>query len=430
MLSVITLISCGEDRSHEFDYLYEHNTWIYELMHDNYLFADKMKSQNPTDGQTNKDFFARPEAYFSKIISPMKDNGSYIEVDTLDIDNHARGYYNHDESYGFDFILMQDPTKSTTKVFARIVTVYKDSPAEKAGLKRNDFIEFVNGYKLSAKNTDLLQTGDKVPLTVKHISLDEETGECRWTGTDEIEIGPSTYVEDIPYPVYKIFEIGNDRVAYLMCTRLTKNAYEKDKTSNKYEQQLQQLMQMFAANKPTHFILDLRLCNFGTLEMANTLASFLLPLEMHDKPFATTFWNPNNQSKNAVIKPNQSSQSSSSPTTLSLHKLTVITSSFTKGAAEWLINGLQYMLGSENVTIVGNTTAGQEFMTEHVGDFKGMIHLYPAVAYVGNGGGDYKCYEDGIMPTIEVEEFNYFNLYEYGDVRETMLNAALQETIK
>ena len=48
-----------------------------------------------------------------------------------------------------DVLLMNDPTGETTKQYARVVTVYANSPAERCGLQRNDFIGQVDDNKMA-----------------------------------------------------------------------------------------------------------------------------------------------------------------------------------------------------------------------------------------------------------------------------------------
>ena len=61
--------------------------------------------------------------------------------------------------------------------------------------------------------------------------------------------------------------------------------------------------------------------------------------------------------------------------------LFVITSSYTSGAAEWLIRALRNVLGEANVYVVGQTTNGQIVITEEIhSDY--YVTINPAVAFV------------------------------------------------
>ena len=56
-----------------------------------------------------------------------------------------------------------------------------------------------------------------------------------------------------------------------------------------------------------------------------------------------------------------------------------------------------------------------------------FVRLFPAVAYVADGAGNYDYAP--ISPAIEVDEFSYVKLYDYGDPDETLLNTALRHIL-
>lgn len=413
-LALLMLSACGEDRTQEYEAFTQHNRWMFEVMSDKYLWSSKFSEQ------TWKDYFAKPEKYFSKLIGKGdKDNGSYIVVDSLHLDSHPRGHYNHLDSYGLDFALVKDPTSATTRTYARVITVYPNSPASKAGLIRNDYIESSDGYKISSSTSYMLENGPSHNLVVKRM-LADDAGICYWNGERETTLGASTQVEDAPYLYHVFSEQKGKVIGYLMCNHLNPGLSTSRDADTRYRDQLAQIFQIFKSQKVQELVLDLRLCNYGTLDMARTLASYIVPASCKDKAFATTFWNSKYSASNQTITFDaQLSQQS-----LGLSRIFIITSGMTQGAPEWVINSLCYALGKENVTCIGGRTAGQEFMTEHAGDYGNQIHIYPAVAYVGNGDGDYESYTNGFAPDIEFEEFGEY-LYDYGDTYETLLRIAL-----
>ena len=113
---------------------------------------------------------------------------------------------------------------------------------------------------------------------------------------------------------------------------------------------------------------------------------------------------------------------------LSIRRLYVITSSYTSGAAEWLIRGLQHVEAEGFVVTVGTATAGQIVMTEPVAGPAYHVTIHPAVAYVANGAGDYD-YAGGIEPDVAINELEYVSLFPYGDERETVLAAILMQIV-
>lgn len=419
-LLTVCLLACGEDRTYEYQEKTQHNRWIHERMLDQYLWADSLVGFEPTW----KSYFSTPSAFLAVLShkSGADDDWSYLEVDTIVEDSHARGYFSHIESYGFDFYLMTDPTGQTTKQMLRVVTVYPDSPAERAGLLRGDYVCSYNGYKITSSNLKRLQTGVARTLEVRHMAVDEEEGYYYWADTVTVEMGASEYVEDVAFPVTSILMADGHKVGYLMCTRLVEWPVEQNKrgSSPVYRDALNGIMQQMQQAEVEEMVLDLRLCNFGSLEMAQRLASCVVsPAALHST-FVKTFWNERYASNDKVIPYDTSVPN------LGLSRVYILTSEYTQGAAEWLIHALQYSMGKENVILCGTLTAGQHVMTEEVGN-EYLVHLYPAVAYVADGGGDYDY--GRIKPTIEVDEFDYLYLGEYGTEEEILFNTALQHIL-
>ena len=418
---VLMTISCGEDRTWQYEEKTQHNHWMQEMMLDKYLWNDSLTDFEPAW----KKFFAKPSEFLSTLTARSKqgDSWSYVEVDTLSEDSHKRGYYNHVDSYGFDFVLMNDPTGATTKQVLRVVTVYPGGPADRAGLVRNDFICSYNGNKLNSNNISKLQSGAARTLEVRHIAQDELEGGIYWVDTTTITLPASEYVEDKAFPLSLIVLADEKKVGYLMCTRLLEYPVEnkgRQMNTTVYQDELDGIMAQMKNAGVTEMVLDLRLCNFGSLEMARRLASYVVNPSALSDTFAKTFWNERYKSNNLSL-PYDTSVGN-----LGLNRVYVLTSSYTQGAAEWLIHGLQHSMGEENVILIGKATKGQNVMTQEVGD-QFHVHLFPVVAYVADGAGNYEY--GSIEPTIEIDEFNYVTLPDYGDPSEILLNTSIQHIL-
>lgn len=418
---VLMTISCGEDRTWQYEEKTQHNHWMQEMMLDKYLWSDSLTDFEPAW----KKFFAKPSEFLSTLTARSKqgDSWSYVEVDTLSEDSHKRGYYNHVDSYGFDFVLMNDPTGATTKQVLRVVTVYPGGPADRAGLVRNDFICSYNGNKLNSNNISKLQSGSARTLEVRHIAQDELEGGIYWVDTTTVTLPASEYVEDKAFPLSLIVLADEKKVGYLMCTRLLEYPVEnkgRQMNTTVYQDELDGIMAQMKNAGVTEMVLDLRLCNYGSLEMARRLASYVVNPSALGDTFAKTFWNEHYKSNNLSL-PYDTSVGN-----LGLNRVYVLTSSYTQGAAEWLIHGLQHSMGEENVILIGKATKGQNVMTQEVGD-QFHVHLFPVVAYVADGAGNYEY--GSIEPTIEIDEFNYVTLPDYGDPSEILLNTSIQHIL-
>lgn len=420
LLLTLFLLACGKDRTYEYEEKTQHNHWIREQMLDQYLWADSLVDFEPAW----KDFFSDPAAFLATLSKKSRadDYWSYVEVDTIVADAHARGYFNHLNSYGIDFILMKDPTGQTTRQMLRVATVYPGSPAERAGLLRGDYICSYDGYKFTSSNIKRMQTGGARTLEVRHMAVDEEEGFYYWEDTVTVKMGASEYVEDVAFPTSSVLLADGRKVGYLMCTRLVEWPVEQKQrgSSPVYRDALSGIMQQMKQVGVDEMVLDLRLCNFGTMEMAQQLASSVVSPDALHSTFVQTFWNERYTSNN------QSIPYDTSVPNLGLSRVYVLIGNYTQGAAEWLIHALQHSMGEENVITIGSLTAGQNVMTQQVG-YDYFVHLCPVVAYVADGDGNYDY--DQIEPMIEVPEFSYLNLGEYGTEEEVLLYTALQHIL-
>lgn len=418
----ILFVSCGEDRTYEYEEKTACDHWIFTAMKENYLWGDSIKEEK----LDWKNYFSKPATFFDKLtdFAPINDKFSWCAIDTLLEDHHARGYFNHYDSYGMDFIVMSDPTGSTSRQYARIMTVYPNSPAQRCGLERGDFIVMIDGTRFSSNISEKLVKGVARKLVVSKLGVNSETDEYVWNQTDTINLDSSEYVVDEAFPVYKSFETAYGRVCYLMCNRLTEGPTEystnRTATSTRFRDEMKEYMSVIKNEKPYALILDLRLCNDGTLSMALSLASYLVSDVSPISVFAKTIYRDSKTNLNTEFVYESEGLSNN----LGLKELIVITSPYTQGAAEWLIRGIRASMGEQFLTTCGTTTAGQIVLTEAIPSTY-SVTLHPAVAYVADGESNYD-YANGINPTNEIDERSYAFLYPYGNTSEVVLNYLLQ----
>lgn len=409
------LASCGKDRSNEYEERTARDHWMLDVMRQEYLWGDHLQDLSW------KEYFAKPKDFFNKLTkqAPVTDSWSWCAVDTIAEDAHQRGSFNHLDSYGLDVVVMTDPTGETSRQFGRIMTVYEGSPASRCGLKRGDFITTIDGAKFTATTAKNLINGKSRTLTVEHLDVNEAEGTYVWSDQVTVELAASEYVEDKAFPIHRVLTTSAGKVAYLMCNRLTEGQTERSGTLTTYRDELSSIMASLAGVEYDAFVLDLRLCNDGTLDMACRLASYFVDESQRGQIFAKTLYREQKSASNTSIPFNDESIANHIQT----KALFVITSSYTQGAAEWLIRGLRKALGDEAVFTIGTKTAGQIVTTATIpSDF--FVTLHPAVAYVADADGDY-AYDSGIAPDRELNERNTLYLYPYGSEKEVLLNTIL-----
>ena len=393
---LLLFCACGKDRTYEYEEKTVGCHQMQDLMTEWYLWGDSIKD---LDWQQ---YFAKPTDFISKLTAQSKanDKWSYCLIDTVESDPLPCGYFNHVDSYGLDLVLMNDPTGETTKQYARVLTVYPNSPAERCGLQRNDFISQIDNNKMASTVIKNLVSGRSRTLYVSHLSISTDEQSFYWTDHDTITIEKS---ERVLVPTVMVSRMLYDDIGYLMLTDLT------------HTDEITAAIQHLTANNTYDLIIDLRLCNSGTIECVCEVAKLICSTE---GPFLRTFWNTAKSDNNQTytIFPLKEGRGAGG---LSLY---FITSQYTQGAAEWLIHGLKAM-STGSVVVVGKTTAGQNVMLRAIpSDYQYTI--YPAVAYVADSDGDYD-YANGIDPDEPINELEYAVLYPYGDTREPIINYIL-----
>ena len=175
-LLLMLLTSCGEDRTGEFYALIEDRMWIEEVMRENYLWAEDMPVIEKED-----DYFQEPATFFKNMLSKNAMNGkgdkySYMEETKVENKEETRAStLERTSTYGMEFVLTSDPTGTTAHTFARVLYVLNDSPAQKAGIERGDWISAINEERITTDNYRQLMQGSAVSLTRSQI-INTENG--------------------------------------------------------------------------------------------------------------------------------------------------------------------------------------------------------------------------------------------------------------
>ena len=96
---------------------------------------------------------------------------------------------NRTSTYGMEFELLSDPLKKSTRTYARILYVLPDSPADKAGIKRGDWISAIDNQKLNNKNYVQMMTGGNLALSREAIVTTEDGNRSWQVLYQKVQIG-------------------------------------------------------------------------------------------------------------------------------------------------------------------------------------------------------------------------------------------------
>ena len=414
-LFLILLTSCGEDRTGEFYALIEDRMWIEEVMRENYLWAEDM----PVIEKEN-DYFQEPATFFKKLLSKNALNGkgdkySYMEETpkesrTLTLERTS--------TYGMEFILTSDPTGTTAHTFARVLYVLPDSPAQKAGIERGDWISAINDERITTDNYEKLTQGGNVSLTRTRITP-LENGPGWQVSKDVLNVGASVAMEINPFLVNKVWEADGQKIAYLVYNEFATGP-NNEGTESAYNEQMKQIFAQFKAQSPDAFILDLRYNNGGFLQCAQALGSLLAPATAMGQNFANLTFN--TKADPQVIRYSFDTQYADA--NLNLNKIYILTGKYTASASEVIINGLIPYLGAENVVLIGTKTEGKNVaMTSFKNETHGLT-LWPVIAYVSNANNE-GDYSEGFQPTYQLDENSIIRWYPLGNPEEYLLKNTL-----
>ena len=393
---MLLITACGEDRTDEFYALIEDRVWIEEVMKEKYLWYDQVPEKK------DDDYFSSPESFFKsllykKALDGKGDNYSYIEM--LDTeDSKARAMtLDRTSTYGMEFEIMTDPLKKSTKTYARILYVLPDSPADKAGMKRGDWISAIDNQKLNTKNYTLMMTGNDIALSREQITTDEN-GNQQWQSVDTVHVTPSIHMEISPFLIDTVYEVGGKRIAYLMYNEFTTGP-SNDASDITYDEQMRNIFAGFKSQNPDEFILDLRYNPGGYLSCAQTLGSMLAPADKLGESFVQLMFNDKTEPQTLKYP----LLSEHADVNLNLSKIYILTTRYTASASEAIINGLIPLMGEENVITVGENTEGKNVAMSAYQDERFSFIIWPVVAYVANGNGE-GDYQTGFQPKHNLNE--------------------------
>ena len=406
VVSVSSFFSCGVDRWPEYAHLTELDTWMYDIMQQNYLWYQYMP------GYDEVNLFQDPATFLSKA---KWDKDSYSFVDSV-LEAPL-------PTYGFDYSLVKSQDNDTA-YNALITYVIPESPAEKAGLQRGDWIMKVDTSYISKKyETQLLQGTIARELSMgvwKEVEEEPEEGE---EAPEEpvmvykvvpngvtLDLGAAQSIEDQPVHKYEILTLDNGaKVGYLMYNSFTAGT---NNDPEKYNNELRKVSTIF--------------------QEANVQATILVPNARMGTPMAYLEYNDKNLNKDATINFDQ--EVLKTGVNLNQNTLVAITSGTTAGAAEMLLTSLYKEDQAPNIIVMGSASKGQTVATEQFINETYRWSVNPVVCTVYNSDHDagedafvlvpsdkFKISETSINGTTDYSQFLPF-----GNPKERMLSIAIQ----
>ncbi|MDP4207843.1 MAG: S41 family peptidase [Bacteroidota bacterium] len=409
--------SSGPNKASEIDQFIWYNMASY------YLWADSVPKLSTAyfQNDTNKlNSFLAGYSDHKQLFSDLLykygtvDRFSWIESDYTTLQNELQGITS---TMGMDFRLALLSDGSSIVGIVRYV--FKNSPAEKAGIKRGSLFLKINGQQLTTSNYQSLLSATSFNMTLATVS-----NNMLYTGATTSTM-TAVQMQENPVLLDSVYSVSNKKIGYLVY-----NGFYSD-----FDVQLNNVFAKFKTKGITDLVLDLRYNGGGSIQSAIYLASMIYG-PYTSKTFVNLQFNKtlqdyyNQQYGSNFFVSNfidTIGRTSTTPTTqinaLNLSQLTVITSSGTASASELIINGLKpYM----PVYIVGDTTVGKNVGSMTLIDYNHPTNkwaMQPIVMRLTNSLGK-SDYSKGFVPNSTLVE-DYTNLQPFGSLNDPLLSNAI-----
>lgn len=402
------------------------NQWIYAQMAAQYLYNDHTKSIKPNYNQTC-------EVFFNQLLSR----------DTTDNDGKHTG----DKNYFYSYMERTGHTKATSGitseygmecvyyytgssrryVSARVLFVVEGSPADRAGIKRGDWIVGINGAPIGANETSAVESGGAAKLQVERMSLrqiDTINGfeiydyETTYEGTVAIEAAESMNIS--PILLDTTFTYGGKKIGYLVYNEF--NTGPNGVSDVTYDNQLKEVFASFQQEKIDELILDMRYNPGGYASSCQLLCSMIAPRSALGDIFCYRKMNDDLDRIYGMVEMDFLDEGEMAPYNLDLDRLFVLSGAYTASASELVINSLRpYM----DVYLIGTQTEGKNVGSIEISSSTYGITLHPIYSQAFNKNKE-SDYSKGFTPDEEVDEIkNQDQMMPLGDPKELLMRYAL-----
>lgn len=356
------------------------------------------------------------------------DRFSFIQgLNGYNINAQAKVKMDRNDGYGLYISMGTVDSKIARPV---IKFVEGGSPADKAGLKRSDMITAING---ASDYTVAIDCADGSCDPVDPTALDNMRNRINNAlegGGLQLELlrqDGTTYSKNLSYASYTIDPIYQDTV-YTYASKnvgyFALSSFEEIERNNYNQQRVDAAFRLFEDKHIEDLVVDLRYNTGGYVDAAVYIANKIGGKKTANELMVTYICNAYLEKKekgaNGMFKDTYFSQTSN----LELRKVYFLVSEETASAAEMLINVLKPYMNVELIAS-GTRTYGKP-----VGFFEQIIEnsisFWPASFQLKNAAG-FSDYWDGLaVDKANIEDYIFVQT---GDVRETMLETALEDAV-
>jgi len=372
---LLTLISCENDKNNDVEII---NSNMLELMKEIYLWYDHLPSS------IDPGAYSTPEAFMEALRYPAYDKWSFVMSENDFID-----YFVNAEMIGHGFLLGLDETEQV-----RICFLYRNTQAADEGVKRGWILSKVNGTEVTPENVFSLLGASEAGVTNNITFLDENGATMNVNLTKEI-------INITPVLHYEVLNQGDAEIGYMVFQDFINAAYEE----------LDEAFSFFADQGIDELIVDLRYNGGGSVNVADTLAGWLIGDNFRNQPFVNFKYNVKYASTmNRIIDIPEIISG------LNLSRVFFIGTSNTASASELLINGLRPYTES---ILAGTTTHGKPVGMDI---YQIKDYIIAPVTFKYTNADDEGDFYSGLEPTLPADDDI---TKDFGDPEESSLKAIL-----
>ena len=333
--------------------------------------------------------------------------------------------------------------KGSKECISAVAYVCKNSPAEKAGLKRGDLIYMINGEKLTTDNYKGLFDSSTVTISLAKLQKSPTGDGGSIVPIDKDVTMNAVEMYEDPVLLDSIYEVNGKKVGYLAYSSFDLASIPT----------LINISKKFKSEGVKELILDFRYNGGGYVITENAMASMYAPKnfvdakaifekEKYNKQLTKEFKDEGEDTStpfrtNFVFKDEkgQLKQYSTEDANIGIDKVYGIITQNTASASEALLGGLMpYM----DVDVIGTPSHGKYctgWMVSAEKAYKKVPQpikdwgIYVMVSIYQNAKGETPCMPNGMQPNFLVDD-DPMMPEQLGDVNEIMLKAALQRAGK
>lgn len=390
------------------------NAWTFDIMKQYYLWNEPV-------ADILLDHSLDYDQFLLQILDGVAENNDVNHDDGLWVNGQRAAYYSNIQSNApLSRAAGESFNDSGLAIQATILGANDDDPcgfavmfvtpgtaADKAGVRRGDFITKVNNIAVTQNNyqslgNSLLNGNVSVDLN----SVEFNGGVATITNrVPSVQIGKSAYIDPAIYKSSVITANNGKKIGYLLYMN-----FHMD-----YDSQLIEIFNQFKAEGVSELVIDLRYNNGGHVLSSTVLGTLVAGQAHKGQTYLRTTYNAtraaageegvytigeaaNPETPNGYDMIAQALNSS-----LNLNHVYVIGTQTTASASELLINGLRGL--DIQVDLIGTTTQGKncgmEGWQKRMGNY--TFVLYPITFYCENAKG-FRDYSEGFKPDFEYDD--------------------------